>query len=284
MLKQYYLLAKPGIIYGNAVSAAAGFFLASQGHFSLGVFVAMLVGISLVMGSGCVFNNYIDRGIDALMKRTRGRALVKGTISARNALAYGTILGLIGLLILALSANRLTAGIALLGFVIYVVLYALAKRRSEWGTVVGSLAGAVPPVVGYTAVSNHFDGAALILFLILVIWQMPHFYAIAIFRADDYAAAALPVLPVRRGVRTTKVHMLLYIVAFLIVSVALTLFGHTGYVYLVVTALLSLAWLRIAAQGFQAENDIVWARKLFRFSLIVLVILCIVISLNAVLP
>jgi protoheme IX farnesyltransferase len=282
--KAYYLLAKPGIIYGNALSAAAGFFLASKHHFSPGLFLAMLFGIAFVMASGCVFNNYIDRDIDALMNRTKGRALVKGGISHRNALIYATVLGIVGFWLLYAFTNPLTTVIGAIGLFTYVILYTYSKRLTVYGTLIGAVAGAVPPVVGYCAVTNHLDSAAWVLFFILVIWQMPHFYAIAIFRSEDYAAAKLPVLPVKSGIRTTKIHMLIYIIAFLIVSGLLTVLGYTGYIYLGVMVYLSLSWLRLAVQGFTTKNDVVWARSLFKYSLITLTTACVLLSISVFLP
>ena len=140
------------------------------------------------MASACVFNNYIDRQVDKKMERTKNRALVTGLISGRNAILFATLLGLIGNLILFLYTNLLTVFVAGLGFFVYVVLYSLWKCRTIYGTAIGSIAGAVPPVVGYCAVSNHFDAGALILFAMMVLWQMPHFFAIALLHFDDYAA------------------------------------------------------------------------------------------------
>jgi len=221
MIKDYYSLTKPGIIFGNAIPAVAGFFLASKGHPNAGLFIAMLVGISFVIASACVFNNYIDRDIDKFMARTKKRALPTGIISGRNALLYAIVLGVIGFSLLLFYTNLLTTFVGFVGFFVYIVLYGISKRRSVYGTIVGSIAGAVPPVVGYVAVTNNFDMGALLLFLILVIWQMPHFYAIAIFREDDYAAASIPVLPIKQGIKATKIHMVLYIAAFLIATVML---------------------------------------------------------------
>jgi protoheme IX farnesyltransferase len=276
----YYWLTKPGIIYGNAITAGAGFFVASKGHVSLSLLLAMLIGLSLVIASACVFNNYIDRDIDAVMARTRKRALVKGLVSLRHALAYATILGLAGAMLLAAGTNLLTLALALAGWFFYVVVYGIAKRRTVHGTVIGSISGAVPPVVGYAAVTGHLDLGALLLFVILVLWQMPHFYAIAIYRREDYAAAHIPILPIVSGPRAAKIQILLYIAAFMIASLALTAFGYAGYAYLAVAAVLGLTWLGLGLRGFAAANDQHWARKMFRFSLIVITLLCIVMSLN----
>ncbi|MDB5178615.1 MAG: Protoheme farnesyltransferase [Patescibacteria group bacterium] len=283
-IQRYYRLTKPGIIYGNAITAAAGFLLASRGHISAGLLVGMLAGISLVMAGACVFNNYIDRGLDRKMARTKDRSLAKGSIPGRNALIYASVLGLLGFGLLALWTNMLTVGVALVGFVVYVVLYGLAKRRSVHGTLVGSISGAVPPVVGYCAVTGQFDGGALLLFVILTLWQMPHFYAIAMYRLKDYTAAGLPVLPVKYGPRAAKIQILVYIVAFMAAVAALTVAGYTGYTYLAVMLVLSAMWLQRAIKGFRAKDDAVWARGLFRFSLIVLLGFSAMISIDILLP
>jgi len=284
VFKTYYRLTKPGIVYGNSLAAIGGFLLASKGNIDLGLFVAMLVGISFIIASACVANNYIDRGIDAKMKRTKNRALVTGAVSGTQAITYAIILGLIGVLSLGLFTNLLTTAIALIGYFFYVVMYGIAKRRSVHGTVVGSIAGAVPPVVGYCAVSGRFDVGALLLFLVLVCWQIPHFYAIAIYRMKEYAAASIPVLPLKRGMRNTKLHMLFYIVAFIVTTILLSVFGYTGYTYLLVVVAFGLVWLGLCMKGFSATDDIHWARKMFGFSLLVLLTFCGMISLNAMLP
>jgi heme o synthase len=283
-LKAYYYLTKPGIIRGNAVTAAAGFLLAAHGHISWGLFVAMLVGLSLVIGSACVFNNYIDRGIDRVMARTRNRALVKGAVSGRGALVFGTVLGLAGGLVLLRYVNVLAAAWALLGFVVYVALYGISKRRSVWGTVVGSISGAVPPVVGYVAVTNRFDVTALWLFVILALWQMPHFYAIAIFRLDDYKAAKLPVLPVAEGVRVAQAQILGYVAAFTVAAPLLAVWGGASYTYGVVMVVLGVAWFVLGLRGFRARDTKRWARGMFGFSLVVITAWSVLLMVNAVLP
>lgn len=281
-VKVYYRLTKPGIIYGNAITAAAGFFLASAGSLQFGTFVAMLLGTSAVIAAACVFNNYIDRGIDAKMERTKRRATVSGRVSGRAALLYGSSLGLIGFGLLAAFTNQLTVIVGLIGLVVYVAIYGYAKRHSIYGTEVGSIAGAMPIVAGYTAATNRFDSTALILFFILAFWQMPHFYAIAMYRLKDYQAAGIPVLPAIKGLRQTKLRMLFYTVAFGLTVCSLALFGHAGYVYLTVVAIASLAWLY---QGLKAtSDDIRWAKNMFGCSLIVLLAFSFAVSLNAWLP
>jgi protoheme IX farnesyltransferase len=232
LFKTYYQLTKPGIIYGNILTAAAGFFLASRGHLEPLLLVATLMGIALVMASGCVFNNYIDRDIDALMERTKNRALVLGLVSPYHALWYGAVLGILGAIILFLFTNILAGMTALFGLFAYVVLYSLwTKRTSVYGTLVGSISGAVPPVVGYIAVSHVFDLGVFIIFTILVFWQMAHSYAIAIYRLNDYGNAHIPVLPVKKGIAVTKKDMAIYVVLTTLAMLSLAIFKYAGSVY-----------------------------------------------------
>jgi len=280
LFRTYYQLTKPGIIRGNAVPAIAGFFLASRGDVSYWLLLETLLGISLVIASACVYNNYIDREIDRKMARTKNRALVTGAISKRSALAYATVLGLIGFIVLAAYTNWLTVIGGVIGLFFYVVVYGYAKRKSVHGTLVGSISGAMPPVAGYIAVSDHLDAAAITLFLILVFWQMPHFYAIATYRRNDYKAAGLPVLPVVKGIEIAKRDILLYILAFGVAAVSLSFFAHTGPLYFIVAIGLTLFWFMSGFHGFGANDDNSWARKMFGISLLVMLVLCIFISLS----
>ncbi len=255
---------------GNAITVAGGFFLASKGQIDLWLFLAAVVGLSLLIGSSCVFNNYIDRKADAKMARTKNRALVTGAISVPRALLFALALGALGIAILSVYTNGLTLAVALFGFFVYVILYSFSKYYSTHGTLIGSVAGAVPPIVGYTAVSSSLDLGAFVLFIILALWQMPHFYAISIFRQKDYAAASIPVMPIVKGMHKTKIQMALYVALFLVLSPLLTLFGYTGYGYFALSVVLSLGWLWLSIRGFLAgTNDLVWARKMFAYSLVV---------------
>lgn len=280
MIKTYYKLTKPGIIMGNAITAVGGFLLASRGAFSLGLFFAMLLGLSCIIAAGCVFNNYYDRGIDEKMARTKTRALVTGKISLNNALIFATTLLLLGSLVLAFFTNFMALRVALTGFIVYVFAYTPMKKCSVHGTLIGSIAGAIPPVVGYCAVIPQFDTAALMLFLIVALWQMPHFYAIAMFRIKEYTAAEVPVLPAVKGMHTTKVQILLYTIAFSVVAVLPSFLGMAGLSYLVAISVLSAFWLILAIRGFQAANDHAWAHKMFRYSLVVITAFSSMISLN----
>ncbi len=273
-VRSYSLLTKPGILLGNAITILGGFFLASRGTLDLSLLLTTVIGLSLIIASSCVFNNAIDRHADSKMERTKHRPLVTGSISLYKAILFAVVLVMLGIWILSYT-NTLAVAIALFGFFVYVLLYSFSKYYSIHGTLIGSLAGAVPPVVGYCAVNGRLDVGAWILFVILVIWQMPHFYAIAIFRQNDYAKASIPVLPIVKGIHTTKVHMLVYTIAFLVVAPLLTIFGYTGIGYLILSILLSFRWLYLAIQGFRIEDNVKWARKMFGCSLLVITLLSI---------
>lgn len=284
MIKTYQLLTKPKIIAVNTVTTSAGFFLASKGDIDFGLFLATIAGLSLIIASAGVFNNFIDRGIDSLMERTKKRPLAAGLISGKNAIVFASILGLAGIAVLALLTNPITLLVALVGFFIYVAIYTFFKRRSVYGTLVGSISGAVPPVVGYTAASSRFDKEAFILFTILVLWQIPHFFAIAIYYLNDYAAAGIPVLPLKKSILSTKINILAYTIAFTCAALALTVLGYTGYGYLIVAALLCSAWLMLCIKGFRTRNNRRWSHQMFRFSLVVITVLSVTISVDAWLP
>jgi protoheme IX farnesyltransferase len=280
LIKAYYLLTKPGIIYSNVFTAIGGFFLAERGNLSIGLFLAMIVGLGLVIASACAFNNYIDRNIDAKMSRTKKRAIPTKTIPPRHAIIFATIVGIVGFSLLFFYTTVLAGLIAFIGFIFYVVFYSIEKRRSEFGTIVGSVSGAVPPVVGYCAVTGTFDIAAFLLFLVLVFWQMPHFYAIAIFRKDDYNAASIPILPLKKGIQTTKEHIIVYILAYLVAVSSLTAFGYTGYTFLIVNLVIGIMWFGLALNGLQWTNTLKWARRLFFFSLVIIVVFSLLLVFN----
>ncbi|RKQ95920.1 protoheme IX farnesyltransferase [Kushneria sinocarnis] len=281
MFRRYLHLAKPGIVTGNLITVTGGFLLASRGDIDVLLLLATIIGVSLVVASGCVLNNIIDRDIDRLMARTCNRSLVQGTVNVQVALGYAVLMGLAGFALLAFGANLLAAGVALIGFLIYVGVYSLwVKRHTVHGTVIGSLSGASPPVIGYCAVTGRFDAGALLLLVIFSLWQMPHSYAIAIFRYDDYAAASIPVLPVRRGIASTRRHIIGYIVAFIVASLLLTLIGYTGYVYLVIAALVGGYWLKLALTYRDCSDDRAWAKRVFLYSILVVTMLSVAMSVD----
>lgn len=281
-VKAYMQLTKPGIIFGNLISVAGGFLLAAKGDVNLALMFATLVGLSLVVASGCAINNCIDRDIDAKMQRTCKRATVTGEISLRYALMFGIALGVLGFGMLALFTNSVSVLFAVIGYVVYVGVYSLyMKRNSVYGTLVGSFSGAVPPVVGYCAVTGQMDMGAAILLLMFSLWQMPHSYAIAIFRFNDYAAANIPVLPVAEGITKAKLHIVLYIAVFALVSAMLPLAGYTGVAFMAVTCATSLWWLAMALKGYRHGINLQrWARQVFGFSIITITALSVTMAVD----
>lgn len=263
--------------------AVSGFVLAAE-HFhvlSIRRFGGVVAGIGLVIASACVFNNFLDRGIDRKMSRTRRRALVTREISSPAALTFASFLGLVGFAVLALTTNRRTVLLNLVAILSYVFLYGWAKRKTVHGTLVGTVPGAIPPVAGYVAVSNKFDGGASLLFLILVFWQMAHFYSITLHRYEDYRNADLPVMPVRYGKQATKVQIIAYIIALAAALTCLTIFGYDGYVFLVLALSLCAYWLwrGLADNGQSSEK---WGKRMFLTSLIVLIGLSIMIPIGSI--
>jgi protoheme IX farnesyltransferase len=219
------------------------------------------------------------------MIRTRNRALAKGLISLKIAVSYATILGIAGMALLCAATNLLAVVIVLAGLVIYVGVYSLyMKRNSVYSALIGSLAGATPPLAGYCAVTGRFDMGAVRLLSIFSLWQMPHCYAIAIFRFDDYAAAAIPVLPVKQGTAAAKKHIVGYILAFMAATLMLTFGGYTGYSTFAVATVLGLSWLYLAWSGYKAFDERLWARRLFIFSILTIFILSVMISIDFTAP
>ncbi len=281
MMKDYLLLTKPGIIMGNLIAAASGFFLASQGNINGTNLMFTLLGIGLVVASGCVLNNAIDRDIDRKMSRTKNRALASGRLLVSKALIYGCVLGTLGFALLMQKTNVMVVFFAAVGFIVYVGLYSLRyKRSSIYGTLIGSLSGACPPVIGYVAVTNQFDIGAAILLLTFCLWQIPHSYAIAIYRFDDYQSAKLPVLPIEQGIQAARRHMIAYIIGFAVAALMLTYHGYVGNLYALIMGGCSLYWLYLAKIGYQPENEQLWAKKLFVFSIVIIVVFSVLISID----
>jgi protoheme IX farnesyltransferase len=216
-----------------------------------------------------VYNNLLDRNIDKKMKRTSKRALVTGEVSGPVAAAYATTLVASGFLTLLLWTNLTVVTIGLIGIVDYVILYGWAKRHTPFSTLVGSISGAASVAAGSAAASHSFGAPELMLFLLLVIWQMPHFYAIALYRGSDYAAASLPVMPVIRSASTAKLRIMLYVAALLVITVLFTLWDYAGVVSLVLLGGLSLAWFVIGARSYRTLSPVKWGKQMFLISLVV---------------
>lgn len=274
MLKKYLFLTKPGILFGNFITTLGGFFLAAQGSIDILLLLLTLIGTTLVVASGCVVNNVIDQDIDTKMQRTQNRALVKKTISPTIALVYAFVLGVMGFSILWFGVNGYAFLFAMIGFIVYVGFYSLwTKRTSIHQTVIGSISGASPPVIGYTAVTHQFDVAALLLFLAYALWQMPHSWAIAIYRFDDYKNAGIPILPVARSIYRTKIECVIYILLFAAVLNGLYCFGYTNVFFLITFNALTAYWFYLSIIGFKPENDQLWAKRFFLYSVILITLL-----------
>ncbi|MFV0447006.1 MAG: heme o synthase [Vibrio sp.] len=271
MIRGYLSITKPGIIIGNLISVAAGYFLAAKSEAADGLLLLFtLAGVAMVIASGCVVNNIFDRDIDLKMDRTRGRLLAQGDINIDHAFVFAIVLLLAGTALLYSMANPLSAVVVLLGYVFYVFFYTMwYKRNSVYGTLVGSVSGAVPPLVGYLAVTNYISLEAVLLFALFCLWQMPHSYAIAMFRMQDYKNAGIPVLPVVSGIEKARKHMIAYVVAFNLVALALFLLGNGGYEYLVVAAGVCFMWTQVTFKKVTEENYVEWSKAVFKVSLLV---------------
>jgi protoheme IX farnesyltransferase len=285
--RSYFQLIKPGITLSNTLTGIAGFFLATSriiAPFKLTAFIGVALGIALIIASACVVNNVLDRKIDKRMKRTAKRDVASGVISVPKALLFGGVLGVAGFIIILAWTNPLTFLLGVIAYLWYIVVYGLAKRTTALSTIVGGVAGALPPVAGYTASTGHIDMVAILLFLILFFWQMPHFYAIAMFRMSDYASAKLPVWSVKYGMKSTKRQIIIFAILYAITATLLTFFGYTGVVYFVASIALSIYWLSRGIRFYNKLDDIKWARKMFGASLLVLLSMCLLIAVSGYLP
>lgn len=283
--RSYLQLIKPGITLSNTLTGVAGFFLAANVvPFQLSVLIGATIGISFIIASACVFNNVLDIDIDKRMKRTSKREVAMGNISVKKALVFGATVGLIGFITILLLTNFLTFALGVIAFIWYVSIYGYAKRTTVFSTIIGGVAGALPPVAGYTALTGKIDAAAIILFLILFFWQMPHFYAIAMFRRSDYASAKLPIWSVKYGMKSTKAQILIFTILYAITVTLLTVFGYTGIIYLVISLGLAVYWLIQGIRFYKKVDDEKWARKMFGVSLLILLSMCLLIAVGGYLP
>ncbi len=287
-LNAYYQLIKPGVMYGNVLTGIAGYLFAA-GHynrFDWWEFIATIIGMTCVVSAACVLNNYLDQDIDQIMQRTKKRPSVTGQVSGRAMLLYSVVLFVLGLVTLTLWTNWLVVTIGVLGFVIYVWLYgALSKRKSLHGTLVGSLSGAMPIAGGYAAVSGSVDIGLVVVFLILFFWQFPEFYSIAIYRRKEYKAAKIPVISVVRDVPTTIRWILLNTILYVLLTLALTPLGYTGWLYFLIMAYAGFIWIRIGIEGLSAQKPEKWAReRMFRQSMVQILLLCVMLSIGPLLP
>lgn len=275
---------KVGIIKSNLIAMFAGLCMALYVHqlsffAHVGNIVLAVIGSALVIGSAGAFNNLYDRDIDAIMERTKQRPTVTGQMEAKRALALGVVMAILGMLTLYV-ASPLAALFGFLGLFLYVVPYTMwTKRTTIYNTEVGSLSGAMPPLIGWAAISSDLAHSGIVaLFMLLLIWQMPHFYAIAIRRFDEYKAANVPMLPVVKGLRRTYVQTNIYLVALLLSSV---LFWSFSPFIAITAALLSLIWLVLSIRGYRKAEADKWSKTMFIFSLNHLTILLMIIIVYA---
>ena len=286
-LRRYYYLIKPGIVYNNTMTAIAGVCLAaSQFGWDWIAGVYAVIGTALIIASACVFNNVLDRKIDSKMKRTQKRPTVTGTVSAFSANTYATFLGVLGFAALVLGTNWLTVVVGIVAYVWYIAIYGWAKRHTSFSTLIGTVPGALPPVAGYVALSGTIDLNAWLVFVMLAVWQMGHFYAIAIFRRDEYALAKLPIISVQWGFKATIRQMIIYIAAFIWASIILTISGATGYIYAVVMVAAGAWWLLVSLPMVNKKGKALYsaARKSFGVSIVVNLVMCLAIATGGFLP
>ena len=276
-------LTKPRITVIVLVTAAAGMKLAAHAPIAGATWLATLIGTALVVGSANALNMWWERDVDGKMERTKKRPLPAGRLSANVALFFGLMLGVVSLPILFFGVNPMTGLLGAIALASYVLLYTPMKRHSVRALWVGAIPGAIPPLLGWTAVTGRIDAAGVALFSILFIWQIPHFLAISIFRAEDYARAGLKVVPVELGDRATNSMMVRYTVALVAVTVWPYLAGVGSKLYLGVALALGAMFLSLAARAFRIEADkrIGWARRVFGYSIIYLVILFAVLVASA---
>ncbi|UQY79995.1 Protoheme IX farnesyltransferase [Candidatus Hepatincola sp. Av] len=279
VMKKYIFVAKPGIVVSNLLTFFCGFIAAADGYILADwkTLIASLIGTTMALASSTTLNNFLDQDIDYLMSRTHNRVSVNGSLSNKQIILYLLCLGLVGFITLLVFVNVLTTLVILAGYLVYIVLYSMKfKRTTKYSTLIGSFSGATLPLAGYTAYANTIDLYGLSLFLILLAWQMPHFYAIGIFRINDYKLANIPVMPVATSVKNTVNHIFVWSIIFMICAILPFVLHEAGYLYIILVVLICLYWIFICYQGFTTNNYTLWAKQVFFTSLIVLMILLLV--------
>jgi heme o synthase len=279
-MRAYLELCKPKVVLLMLLTAVVGMFLAVPGWVPLNILIFGNLGIALVAGSAAVANHLADQRIDAIMQRTRKRPLPSGRITPKQAGLFALILGITGTLILIICVNTLTAVLSVLTLIGYAVVYTLyLKRATPQNIVIGGAAGAAPPLLGWTAVSGHIDPNALLLVLIIFVWTPPHFWALAIYRYEEYSKAGIPMLPVTHGIPFTKLSILLYTILLLAVSVLPFVTGMSGGLYVIGALLLGGVFLYWAIRLKNSNNPII-ALKTFRYSIVYLMALFVVLLVD----
>ena len=264
---EYYQLCKPKVVYLILFTALAGMLLSTPGMVSIDILFFGLLGIGLGAASGAAINHWVDRKIDIIMARTKNRPLPQGNISSRSALIFAISLGVLSMVILVAFVNTMTAILTFISLVGYAVVYTMfLKHSTPHNIVLGGAAGAAPPALGWVAVTNELTVDALLLFLIIFIWTPPHFWALAIKRRDEYKKAGVPMLPVTHGIAFTKLHIVLYTLMLLGISLLPFVTQMSGYLYLAGALGLGLGFLYYAVKLYQCKVD-EYAMKTFSYSI-----------------
>jgi len=273
LLRQYLVLTKPRVTQLAVFCAVIGMFLASPSLPDPRVVALATLGIWLLAAAAFAINCLIEQEIDARMVRTARRPTARGSISPLQVLTLSGLFGGAGMLVLYHGVNPLTMWLTFATFVGYAVIYTvILKPRTSQNIVIGGLSGAMPPALGWAAVANAVPAEAWVLVLIIFIWTPPHFWALALYRSDDYARAGLPMLPVTHGAQFTRLHILLYSVALLATTLLPYAIRMSGLAYLGAALLLGGLFVRMAWQLYRAYSDAL-SRKLFRFSIVYLALL-----------
>jgi protoheme IX farnesyltransferase len=271
--RDYYELGKPRVVLLIMFTAIVGMFLAAPGWPGIDAVLFGSIGIALAASSAAAINHVLDRRFDAQMSRTRNRPLPTGHVRQGQALAYAAVLGIVSMALLCARVNLLTAVLTFASLIGYAVVYTLwLKHATPQNIVIGGAAGAAPPVLGWTAVTGHVDAHALLLFLIIFTWTPPHFWALAIARRDEYAKAGIPMLPVAYSVAFTELHILLYTILLVIVTLLPYLTGMSGLIYLAAAVILGGSFIRRALQ-LRALDDVRLPMRTFSFSITYLALL-----------
>jgi protoheme IX farnesyltransferase len=271
--RDYMELCKPRVVMLMLLTVVVGMYLAAPGWIDISLVGVTLVGIGLCAGSAAAINHLVDRRIDAIMARTKKRPIARGRVSVPQALCFAVTIGSLGLILLFFYVNPLTAVLSFITLIGYAGIYTgYLKRATSQNIVIGGLAGAAPPLLGWTAVTNQLAPQALLLVLIIFTWTPPHFWALAIYRFEEYQHAQIPMLPVTHGVHYTKLNIYLYTILLLVVSVLPFIIGMSGLIYLVGALGLGARFLFWAHKLYRSERPLV-AMQTFKFSIIYLMLL-----------
>ena len=266
--RDYYELTKPRVVMLIVFTAIVGMFLAVPGWPGVTALVFGTLGIGLASSSAAVYNHVLDARIDIQMMRTRGRPLPQGKLTEKSALMFATVLCIISMLILGLLVNALTAILTFVSLIGYAVVYTVwLKRATPQNIVIGGAAGAAPPVLGWTAVTNEIHAGALLLFLIIFVWTPPHFWALAIARKEEYARVDIPMLPVTHGDAYTRLNILLYTILLLVVTILPYLIGMSGLIYLAAAFVLGLRFLWLAIRMYRETGESELPMQTFKYSI-----------------